>query len=88
MSDELLHVWVIIAPARIYSSHIQFLEVVKPWRVALRLVHNYKGCKSEGSTYDVIQLSVSLIMIYVSKQAHHLTAVRRYGLKYNATTEH
>jgi tetratricopeptide (TPR) repeat protein len=60
VSDELLHIRVVVASARMCYSCSQFTDSIRYWQYALRLVRDYKSFKDEGFTYAVIQLSMSL----------------------------
>jgi len=63
VSDQLLHVRVLIASARIvyYKSH--FSEAQRKWEDALDHVQRYASFQGEGFTYAAIHLSICLVHI-------------------------
>jgi tetratricopeptide (TPR) repeat protein len=60
VSDELLHVRVLVASARIAHYESQFSEAMKRWEIALDHVQRYGSFAGEGFTYAVIHLSICL----------------------------
>lgn len=60
VSDQLLHVRVLVASARICHYDSLFHQALQKWEVALTYVQTYKSFEGEGFTYAVIHLSISL----------------------------
>jgi hypothetical protein len=58
--DQLLHVRVLIASARIAYYKSQFSEALSKWEVALRYVQKYASFSGEGFTYAAIHFSICL----------------------------
>jgi tetratricopeptide (TPR) repeat protein len=60
VSDQLLHVRVLIASARVYHIASDFVEAIQEWKVALEYAQKYASFEGEGFTYAAINLSLSL----------------------------
>jgi tetratricopeptide (TPR) repeat protein len=60
ISDELLHIRLLIASARIHYLSSDFSQAVQRWKIALNHVQKYASFNGEGFTYAVIHLSLSL----------------------------
>ena len=60
VSDQLLHVRVLVASARICHYVSQFDQALQKWEAALVYVQTYKSFEGEGFTYAIIHLSISL----------------------------
>lgn len=65
VSDQLLHVRILVASARICHVRNQFLEAIRRWDIALIHVHKYGSFEGEGFTYAVIHLSKSLAYLEI-----------------------
>ena len=63
VSDQLLHVRILVASARISQIRFQFREAIRKWEIALRHVYGYKSFEGEGFTYSAIHLSISLAFL-------------------------
>ena len=60
VSDQLLHVRVLLASAKVYQCNSQFVQAIRAWKVALAHVQKYDSFKGKGFTYAVVHLSLSL----------------------------
>ncbi|PVH90945.1 hypothetical protein DM02DRAFT_664503 [Periconia macrospinosa] len=76
-SDQLLHVRVLVASARICHFRSQFLEAVQKWEVALHHVRNYRSFRGEGFTYAVIHISKSLAYLKIGERGEARVSFNR-----------
>jgi tetratricopeptide (TPR) repeat protein len=61
--DQLLHVRVLVASARIAYYKLQFSEALSRWEIVLNYVQKYASFSGEGFTYAVIHLSICLAQL-------------------------
>jgi hypothetical protein len=60
-TDQLLHVRVLLAAARIYFCKMQFLDALGAFRVLIDRVREYRSLKSEGFVHALAHLSICLV---------------------------
>jgi len=60
VSDQLLHIRVLVALGRVYQYDSKFDQAIQRWKVALPHLQKYSSFKGEGFTYAAIHLSLSL----------------------------
>jgi tetratricopeptide (TPR) repeat protein len=63
ISDELLHMRVLVSSARIHQCNSDSVQAIERWKAALAHVQKYKSFEGEGFTYAVIHLSLSLAYV-------------------------
>lgn len=59
ISDELLHMRVLISGARISHMKFEYVEAAQKWKFALEHVQRYASFRGAGFTYAVIHLSLA-----------------------------
>lgn len=64
-TDQLLHVRVLLATARIYFYKEQFSEALRAFGVLINRVQEYKSLKSHGFVYALAHLSICLINLEI-----------------------
>lgn len=69
VSDQLLHVRVLSASARIRHYDSLFHQALRKWEVALTYVQTYKSFDGEGFTHALIHLSISLAQIWQRRRS-------------------
>jgi hypothetical protein len=67
VSDQLLHMRVLVASARIRQLCSEFDQAICEWNDALECVQRYASFSGEGFTYAAIHLSISLAYLMVDK---------------------
>lgn len=67
ISDELLHVRLLVASARINYLRSEFIQAVQNWKFVLDCVQKYASFKGEGFTYGVLHMSMSLTYLEIGK---------------------
>ncbi|KAH8587626.1 hypothetical protein B0O99DRAFT_677972 [Bisporella sp. PMI_857] len=60
-TDQLLHVRVLLAAARIYFYKEQFSEALGAFKVLINRVQEYRSLKSDGFVYALAHLSICLV---------------------------
>ncbi len=65
VSDQLLHVRVLVASARTYQDDSRFVEAVEEWKTVLAHVQRYSSFEGEGFTYAAVHLSLSLVYLKI-----------------------
>jgi tetratricopeptide (TPR) repeat protein len=68
VSDQLLHMRVLIASARIRQLCSEFDQAIREWNDALEWVQKYASFSGEGFTYAAIHLSISLAYLMVGNK--------------------
>lgn len=68
-SDQLLHVRVMVAIARISQVNSEFDQAIEEWKTILAHVRKYASFEGEGFTYAVIYISLSLAYFKIGDQA-------------------
>ena len=87
VSDELLHIRLLIASARINYLCSEFDQAIQRWKVALDHVQKYASFHGEGFTYAVIHLSISLAYLEMDESGeavisfNHGQRILREGMR-------
>lgn len=65
VSDQLLHMRLLIALARTCQCKSKLLKALKEWEFVLSPVQSYNSFQREGYTYAVSYLSISLLQVHL-----------------------
>jgi hypothetical protein len=68
VNDELLHVRVLVASARLHQLTCRFDQALQGWEEVLAHVQKYKSFEGEGSTYAITHLSISLTYLEIGNK--------------------
>jgi hypothetical protein len=68
VSDELLHIRLLVAAARISHLQDKFLEALHGWESVLDHAQRYMSFRGEGFTYAVVHMSMSLAYLQLNDQ--------------------